>query len=255
MKKTLITLLALAGVAMADTITFDLAALNAPSTLIGGASNSALVTSAAFDNTTNFSTLTGLFTESGKWYASAGYNNNINTTTGNGVPSSTEGVVLVAGGPSSSGRSTIGGIEFSLTASEIAQVDGPLTFSFEIAHHYGNDNKNHQVSFYLLTDAVTLTSPTYNTKEGDNQLVESSTSASPFYSVTLSFNAEQVAAMQATGEDQTFAFVAYSDAVNGSNTGVLMKNFQMSGEMVPEPTTATLSLLALAGLAARRRRR
>lgn len=255
MKKTLITLLALCGVATAETLTLDLASLNAPNTLIGGNSNSALVTSAAFDNTTNFSTLTELFTESGKWYASAGYNNNINTSTGNGVPSSTDGVVLVAGGPSGSGRSTIGGIEFSLTSSQLSQVDGPLTFSFEIAHHYGNDNKNHQVSFYLVTDAVTLTSPTYNTKEGDNLLVESSTSASPFYSVTLSFNAEQVAAMQATGEDQTFAFVAYSDAVNGSNTGVLMKNFQMSGEMVPEPTTATLSLLALAGLAARRRRK
>lgn len=254
MKKTIITLLALAGVSAAKTLTLDLASLNAPGTLIGGSGNSALVTSAAFDNTTNFSTLTGLFTESGKWYASSGYNTNVGTDANN-VPSSTDGVVLVAGGPSANGRSTIGGIEFGLTASQLSQFDGPLTFSFEIAHHYGNDNTNHQVSFYLLTDAVTLTSPTYNTKEGDNLLVENSTSASPFYSVTLSFNAEQVAAMQATGENQTFAFVAYSNAVNGSNTGVLMKNFQMSGEMVPEPTTATLSLLALAGLAARRRRR
>ena len=213
MKKILITLLALAGVAAAETLTFDLSSLNTTNTLIGGSSNNALVTSSPFDNATDFATLTNLFVQTGKWYASSGYNINVGTSD---VPSSNEGVVLVAGGPSNYGRSTIGGIEFGLTASQLSQFDGPLTFSFEIAHHYGNDKSNHQVSFYLLTDAVTLTSPTYNTTEGDNLLKKSSGTASPFYSVTLSFNAEQVAAMQATGENQTFAFVAYSDAVTGS---------------------------------------
>ncbi len=244
--------MALAGVAMADTITFDLAALNAPSTLIGGSGSTALTTTAAFDNTTSYTTLTGLLTESNKWYASAGYNNNINTTTGNGVPGSTDGVVLVAGGPAQSGRSTIGGIEFSLTASEIAQVNGPLTFSFNAAHHYGNDNSNHQFTFILMSESVTLTSAVYNSKEGSNLLKEGA--ATPL-TIELAFSAEQVDAMKATNADQTFAFVVYTNAINGSNTGVLMNNFTMSGQLVPEPTTATLSLLALAGLAARRRRK
>jgi hypothetical protein len=259
MKKTIISLLALAGVAAAaEVLTLDLSALNSPGTLIGGDSSTALTTSSAFDNTTDYATLTGLFTETGKWYASYGYNNNINTSTGNGVPSSALGAVLVAGGPVQNGRSTIGGIEFTLTAAQLAQFDGPLTLSFEVAHHYGNDNKNHQISFYLLTGAVTLTSEIYNSKSGSNLLEESSVAQSPFSTVSLAYTADQVDAMKATGKDQTFAFVAYTDAINGSNTGFLMKNFQMSGfaaPAVPEPTTATLSLLALAGLAARRRRK
>ena len=252
MKKTLITLLALAGVAAADTLTLNLSDLNSPSTLIGGEENSALVTSAEFDNNTSFSTLTELFTESGKWYASKGYNNDIDTTTDKGVSSSDAGVVLVAGGPSNSGRSTIGGIEFGLTASQLSQFDGPLTFSFNAAHHCGNDNSNHQFTFILMSESVTLTSAVYNSKEGSNLLEEGA--ATPL-TIELAFSAEQVDAMKATNADQTFAFVVYSNAINGSNTGVLMNNFTMSGQLVPEPTTATLSLLALCGLAARRRRR
>ena len=253
MKKTLITLFALAGVAAAtETLTFELAGLNSPGTLIGGTDNNALVTSDTFDNTTNFTTLSSLLAENGKWYASNGYNSNVGT---GDVRDSNLGAVLVAGGPGGSGRSTIGGIKFSLSSTDLAKIDGPLTFSFDLAHHYGNDNKNHQFTFYLLTNDVTLTSETYNSKEGNNLLVESATTQSPFYTVNLTFTADQVDAMKATGEDQTFAFVAYSDAVNGSNTGALMKDFQMSAQAIPEPTTATLSLLALAGLAARRRRK
>ena len=252
MKKTFITLLALCGMAAAETLSFNLSALNTPNTLIGGSSNNALITSSSFDSSTDFSTLTSLFTETGKWYASNGYNNNVGTAD---VPGSNDGVVLVAGGPGGSGRSTIGGIEFSLSAVELAEVCGPITFSFDVAHHYGNDNKNHQFTFYLLTESVRLTSSTYNSKSGDNLLVESATTQSPFYTVTLAFTDDEVDAMKATGKDQTFAFVAYSDAVNGSNTGALMKNFQMSGQVIPEPASATLSLLALAGLAVRRRRK
>ena len=242
MKKTLITLMSLAGVATAEPLTLELTALNSPGTLIGGAKNNAAVTTNAFDNTTDFTTLTGLFTESDKWYVSQGYNTNVGTSD---VPSSTDGAVLVAGGPGTA-RSAIGGIEFSLTSTQLSQFDGAIDFTFNVSRQGGNNNSNHQITFYLLTDSVTLTSSTYNTKTGDNLLTADSSTY-----VSLTFNAEQVAAMQATGEDQTFVFVAYSDAVNGSNSGVLMNNFTM----IPEPATATLSLLALAGLAARRRRK
>mgnify|MGYP003305013082 CR=1 FL=1 len=241
MKKTLITLMALAGVATAEPLTLELTALNSPGTLIGGSSNSAAVTTEAFDNTTDFTTLTGLFTESDKWYVSQGYNNDIGT---GDVSSSTDGAVLVVGGPGTA-RSAIGGIEFSLTSTQLSQFDGAIDFTFNVSRHGGNNKKNHEITFYLLTDSVTLTSSTYNTSTGDNLLTADSSY------VSLTFNAEQVAAMQATGEDQTFVFVAYSNAVNGSNSGVLMNNFTM----IPEPATATLSLLALAGLAARRRRK
>jgi len=248
MKKTLVTLLVLAGAAGAETWTHDLTALSPANTLIGGASNTAAVTTEAFDNTTQFDSLTTLIVNSDTWYASHGYNNNVGT---GHVSANADGTVLVAGGPDGSGRSTIGGIKFSLTSTQLSKVDGPLTFSFDIARHAGNNNSNHQITFYLRTDTTTLTSLTYNSKTGDNLLKADSTTTP----VKLSFTAEEVKAMQATGVDQTFVFVAYTDAVNGSNTGVLMKNFQMSGKLAPEPATATLSLLALCGLAVRRRRK
>ena len=46
----------------------------------------------------------------------------------------------------------------------------------------------------------------------------------------------------------------YADGANGVEN-VVWSNLAISGMSVPEPTTATLSLLALAGLAARRRRK
>lgn len=57
----------------------------------------------------------------------------------------------------------------------------------------------------------------------------------------------------ASGEQCNFAVTFAKDKGNGSFVGLSGATF--SGQVVPEPTTATLSLLALAGLAARRRRR
>ena len=52
---------------------------------------------------------------------------------------------------------------------------------------------------------------------------------------------------------------SYTDGVMINNAGIAATNafpvVTFSGQLVPEPTTATLSLLALAGLAARRRRK
>jgi hypothetical protein len=47
--------------------------------------------------------------------------------------------------------------------------------------------------------------------------------------------------------------VSYGYAAGGSNVGTL--TITITGLNVPEPTTSTLSLLALAGLCARRRRK
>lgn len=46
----------------------------------------------------------------------------------------------------------------------------------------------------------------------------------------------------------------YQAGSNGTSTDYI-PNITLSGNLIPEPTTATLSLLALAGLAARRRRK
>ena len=216
-----------AGVATAaETKEIMLDTLSAPGKLVGGTSNNAQVTSAAFTAESGYGTLTGLFANTGSWYVSKGYNNNTGT-----FQSSENGVVLVAGGPSGFGRSSIGGIEFSLEASELAGYADTLTLSFEVNRKAGNNNKNHAVTFYLMSEEYTLTSSVYNTKEGDNLL---STDESAPSLVTLEFSAEQVAAMKSTGKDQLFVFVAQTDAVNGSNTGVHMKNFKWTGtEVVP----------------------
>ena len=68
--------------------------------------------------------------------------------------------------------------------------------------------------------------------------------------------------LQYTGTD-TFEFNAnqyFTGSMIGENTMVQFQNGSMSvtglvTPMIPEPTTATLSLLALAGLALRRRRK
>ena len=53
---------------------------------------------------------------------------------------------------------------------------------------------------------------------------------------------------------QTFSLEKISLSVDGASSQTV-SNVQLSAHLVPEPTTATLSLLALAGLAARRRRK
>lgn len=53
---------------------------------------------------------------------------------------------------------------------------------------------------------------------------------------------------------QSFSLSKLSLSVDGSSSQTI-SNVQLSAHLVPEPATATLSLLALAGLAARRRRK
>ena len=53
-----------------------------------------------------------------------------------------------------------------------------------------------------------------------------------------------------------YKIIAIIDGVSGTaTTAYTVSGISVTGQVVPEPTTATLSLLALAGLAARRRRK
>ncbi len=75
---------------------------------------------------------------------------------------------------------------------------------------------------------------------------------------TYTFNGGESEKMTvAEGIDTSLAWQPYFSWEVGNATEVTVTDvtFSTSSPMVPEPTTATLSLLALAGLAARRRRR
>ncbi len=91
---------------------------------------------------------------------------------------------------------------------------------------------------------------------GDNSLttgnwtISGNNSSTPDNGV-VTFNLESAITLDAS-EDVTFTF----DVVKGnSNPGCFLGLKTISAVSVPEPTTATLSLLALAGLVARRRRK
>ena len=241
MKKTLIALLALAGIATADTAPID-SLNNTYGTLIGSRANEAATASAVINASSDYSTLMTLLSESNKWYVTSGYVTDLDGFLGH----SSSAVTLAAGGPSANSAS--GAIKFTIGAETLAQYEGPITLSFDVVLAGGNNNKNHTFTFALMGSNFS-TAMTFGSKSGDNVLTDKA------QTVTLSMNAAQVEAMQATGADQTLVFLAASDAVTGSNRGVAMSNFSLNGELIPEPTTATLSLLALAGLAARRRRR
>ncbi|MGN0865301.1 MAG: hypothetical protein ACI4P8_04060 [Akkermansia sp.] len=207
-----------------------------------------------FGSASNYDTLVSSLTDKDTWYLSANANGRV-TNNSSGVTDSDAGVVLVAGGPNES--SAVGAIKFSISAADLANYEGPITFSFDAATWSGNNNKYHQITFYLLSEVGTLKSDIYR-NERKEDATDTTTSAvgtllgistDPTH-ISLTFNADQVERLQASGVDQTFVFMACSNELVGSCTSVLMSNFTLT----PESTTATLSLLALVGLAARRRR-
>ena len=75
------------------------------------------------------------------------------------------------------------------------------------------------------------------------------------YTVIGVGTSSEVQTVTLTAADGTTSTVTYNGRMNGSNIANGLKTAFNQSFAVPEPTTATLSLLALAGLAARRRRR
>ena len=103
----------------------------------------------------------------------------------------------------------------------------------------GTPHANFDLQFTLPenTDAITLRST--------NVLVYSS--------ATVAFDMGSNVITLKNNESVEFSLKVYKQDGKGSFVG--LKGATFSGHVVPEPATVTLSLLALAGLAARRRRR
>ena len=228
MKKTLITLLALAGVAAAAPLTLPdtddftwIAGSNANG--IGTGSSADIIQNLAAaitaDNIGN-TDLTGWFGGTGQGYGQASYPNDIAIT-------ATDSFKFVCR-PALSGEYVALGVSLEETASAIT-----LTFS--------NDKK---AGYSLWSyDATTSTA---------TELI-ATTGLSAAGTVDVTYNTADV--------NPSTLFVVWTANPSGEtgNAGagqtITISDIALSYTAVPEPTTATLSLLALAGLAARRRRK
>ena len=255
MKKTIITLLALAGVAGADTVVSTLDATldgirGTYGAVAGGDNtdddkfNTAIEASKVLTSSTTYAEFMSELELENTWYITKNFNSGVY---GDGYASDPEAVTIVLGGPSGT-QPTLAAIRFTIKSEDILNCTGPLTLSFDVKTAHGNDKKNHAVTFYLLNEITKVSSLTYNTQGSSNTLLSDNPT-----NVRITLSDEQVNELKATNKDYDFIFMAEADDTTGSNRGIKLNNFKLT--TVPEPTTATLSLLALCGLAARRRRK
>ena len=237
MKKTLITLMALAGVAVAADWTATFATSNT--------SNGQTWTdySATFDTellTFSFTDLTITGTNKNGAYSAAAPGNQFTTA-------------IRPNANVCAGNADTYTLKFTVRNDSDEQVifDSITlnTFLYDKSgngHNYGN----------FAETAITCTlgygvdfGTTLSTTYGCNPSVLSTTNGTQ--KVDFSFGDKSITL--ASGEQCNFAVTFAKHKGNGSFVGLSGATF--SGQVIPEPTTATLSLLALAGLAARRRRK
>ncbi len=203
MKKTLIALMALAGVAAAETITGLEAEYTVAPVLAGNCwSGDYTFTFTLLENYTmeEFGTVLGFYRGSA-----------INDTYGYNA--------IVLGGSDTALTLTVGRGCASDTVDDATGIDADTTFTFQ--------------------DKATFTT----TIEKGVEYTLTVTGASGAMTPTLTWN----------GGTETLA--SYNGNMNGNAAFTNVVNPGVIEITVPEPTTATLSLLALAGLAARRRRK
>lgn len=233
MKKTMIALLALAGVAAAETVT-----LTMPATADNGGHGWISATSAltAFANSGD-----------GGYMFNAGGIVNPDTSFSEGILTTTDGVTSLTLAPRTGAAGS--GEAIVLSGSNLVgySVD---SFTFGI-----------ESSSCTSTANIALTLAVIKKSDSTWSVVQSTTG-----SLTLNSSAELTLTLsQSIDWTSSYKVVAVIDNTAGTlgggtsptytMTGITMSAVATPAPVVPEPTTATLSLLALAGLAARRRRK
>ena len=218
MRKTLITLMALAGVAVANTATLTLPG-SEDFTWIAGSNASGIGTGASAEIVQKLAmaigseNMVGWFGGSGQAYAQSSYPNDISIT------SST-----------------------AFTFKSRPELDGEY-----VALGVGLEN---------AADAITL-SFTTNNQLGYSLWSYDGTTATELIGNTYQAAGDVSVTYDAAFVEPTQLFVVWTANHPSGNAGdgqtVTVSNIGIS--YIPEPATATLSLLALAGLAARRRRK
>ncbi|MGN0811183.1 MAG: PEP-CTERM sorting domain-containing protein [Akkermansia muciniphila] len=202
-----------------------------------------------------YATLSNTITNNLVWYSNIGSST---TTDISGINAVDNSATIVTDGPSSSNaKVSAAAFGYTLTSSVLATLDTSksITLNFKVYVSGGNNNKDGQnITFNLLSSVGDSNTFTYaNGTKNDGGTVIIAAEAD----VVLTLSSDKVQLLAATGVDQKLIFVASdSNIISGSNEAFTIKDIKLKySTTVPEPATATLSLLALAGLCVRRRRR
>ena len=237
MKKTIIALMALAGVAAADSITLNIPGNPATNDGEGGTSAEAALVKFTRDTDTD-----------GGYMFNNGGACGTNVETGEGILSTVDGVtsltlcpragaggsgeVIVLSGTSELANYEVSAFTFNITSSSSANITGTVALTLAVIENDGGEWS------VLKSDTGSLTI-------GSGSSVTLTLSES----ITWDSSYKVVAMVDNTGK--TLA--------GGNGNPYTLSGISITAEAtaaaVPEPATATLSLLALAGLAARRRRK
>ena len=235
MKKTFITLLALAGVATGETVVLTLPSTQRAVAGIGAANS----ISVSVNDASNIAKFAG--SDIGIYMFCNGGQTDIGAEEG-----STEGTWTLSGDTATvelwgrkqySGTNvavvTNGGLNEGATVSALTLSTTGLT---------GNTD-DYSVYFGLVDDVGNILASD----------VQNNLGTSPA-NITLNFVGEGNNDALVWKEDYTLILGFVSEAGSSWNAKSYVNGIKLEANLVPEPTTATLSLLALAGLAARRRR-
>lgn len=252
MKKTLITLLALAGVAGADTV--SIAPLTSSEGWSVGHQNANKSTNAVLDTTAATLTLTnadwsrgyGVYTladaitltnETDRLTVSFTINTtNLNSLVTGTLVGSGKAITLGHGSYNDSGNGG-NGIQ-----------SGISTDTTGVFYNMQNSNTG---GVFVTPDKKVNNSFTANTPLTLTTTVEWDTTKSQFVA-SLSYGKTSLTSYD-LGTSYTLDKLVFS--LDGGDSTETVSGVSVSANLVPEPATATLSLLALAGLAARRRRK
>lgn len=233
MKKTLITLLAIAGVAAAETLTFDI-------------SRNGNIVTFAFDEVAAQEILSLTYTN---WTYSGGGNNNVGSW-----QSPTNAAYENSFSPdaqlrdSTNGQTLPDSWTMNFTVNNKSDAAITLTkFTFDTYGYFGGGADRDTAA------SVTLTLNNVTTELFDLGIGGETTTA------TLTLTGDNAITIGAKDSVNLALTMKGSDPYN-TYTGITSGSVSYSvapgpTPNVPEPTTATLSLLALAGLAARRHRK
>ena len=252
MKKTLITLLALAGVAGADTV--SIAPLTSSEGWSVGHQNEKKSTNAVLDTTAATLTLTnadwsrgyGVYTladaitltnETDRLTVSFTINTtNLNSLVTGTLVGSGKAITLGHGSYNDSGNGG-NGIQ-----------SGISTDTTGVFYNMQTENTG---GVFVTPDKKVNNSFTENTPLTLTTTVEWNTTKSQFVA-SLSYGKTSLTSYD-LGTSYTLDKLVFS--LDGGDSTETVSGVSVSANLVPEPATATLSLLALAGLAARRRRK
>ena len=244
MKRTFIALMALAGVALAETATFTSTTSTTDLGGFGGFDFSVSENGWLTSTTMNYNEYNAVILNSitlsmyKTWYT----NNNMTTGFGIGIyekstvdEATTWTLVGKTDWFTHTAASYAGTHTFTVAGTVILDTNSTYTLAFFAG-------KDHLKGLAIGSERTSMTGA--NEWKGNNAHPGSTT------------DALAAVGLRGAKSDTTNSVILYQTGNNGKKTGWTPNvSLATTPVFVPEPTTATLSLLALAGLAARRRRR